>query len=149
MAASASSISGFWGRRRPSPSDRSGRAVRGGTSITILVTDFSLPTAKVFTGSSNFSPSGENKNGDHFIMIEDRGVAIAYAIEAMRVFDHLQFRNRMDAALGPDGKRLAAARAPRSLSLRKPTAISGKAAWYERFYESGTQIERDRKLFSR
>lgn len=139
----------FLGSKAPEPfrSEWSGGKGRN-VHHKFLVTDFNLPTAKVFTGSSNFSPSGENKNGDHLIMIEDRGVAIAYAIEAMRVFDHLQFRNRMDMAFGPDGTRLATNKSPRSLSLRKPTAISGDAAWFERFYKSGTQVERDRKLFS-
>lgn len=139
----------FLGSKAPEPfrSEWSGGKGRN-VHHKFVVTDFNLPSAKVFTGSSNFSPSGENKNGDHLIMIEDRGVAIAYAIEAMRVFDHLQFRNRMDAAFGPDGNRLATATAPRSLTLRKPTTISGKAAWFERFYEAGTQVERDRRIFS-
>src|SRR5205807_615232 len=37
-----------------------------------VITDFNLPTAKVFTGSSNLAPGGEQGNGDHLIMIEDR-----------------------------------------------------------------------------
>jgi len=82
----------------------------GGKGINVhhkfVVTDFSLPTAKVFTGSSNLAPSGEKENGDHLILIEDRKVAVAYAIEALRVFDHLHFRDRMKAA----GTRPAAAR---------------------------------------
>ena len=32
-------------------------------------------------------------------MIEDPRVATAYAIEALRVFDHLHFRSRMEDAL--------------------------------------------------
>ena len=59
-----------------------------------VVTDFNLPTARVFTGSSNQSPSGEAKNGDHLLMIEDQRVAAAYAIEAVRIFDHLEFRTK-------------------------------------------------------
>ncbi len=43
-----------------------------------VVTDFSLPTAKVFTGSSNFSPSGEFKNGDHLDSGDDSKIAAAY-----------------------------------------------------------------------
>jgi hypothetical protein len=45
-----------------------------------VVTDFSLPSAKVFTGSSNLSPSGEAGNGDNLVMIEDPRVATSYAI---------------------------------------------------------------------
>lgn len=109
-----------------------------------VVTDFSLPTAKVFTGSSNLSPSGETKNSDHLVVIEDRKVAAAYAIEACRVFDHLQFRNRMRDAQKPK-------KGPRpAMALQKPKAISGAAwSWFDRFYADGNQARLDRELFSR
>ena len=103
-----------------------------------VVTDFNLPSAKVFTGSSNLSPSGETGNGDNLVMIEDQRVATSYAIEALRVFDHLDFRSRMRAAKG----KVAA------LTLAKPTALSGQPAWFERYYVAGSQLERDRQLFS-
>ncbi len=45
-----------------------------------VVTDFSLPTAKMFTGSSNFSPSGEFKNGDHVDSGDDSKIAAAYGL---------------------------------------------------------------------
>jgi phosphatidylserine/phosphatidylglycerophosphate/cardiolipin synthase-like enzyme len=116
----------------------------GGRGINIhhkfVVTDFNKPTAKVFTGSSNLSPSGERNNGDHLIMIEDQKIAAAYAIEALRMFDHLHFRVRMKEA----GKK-----APKKLMLQKPTAISGnKKAWFDKYYVPDTQRKRDRKLFS-
>jgi hypothetical protein len=113
----------------------------GGKGINIhhkfVVTDFSLPTAKVFTGSSNHSPSGETGNGDHLIMIEDRKIATGYAIEAIRMFDHLHFRSIMQEV----------SEKPKPLTLKKPTAISGKPAWFEPYYVPNTQKERDRKLF--
>jgi hypothetical protein len=121
----------------------------GGRGINVhhkfVVTDFSLPTAKVFTGSSNLAPSGEEDNGDHLVLIEDRRIAVAYAIEALRVFDHLHFRDRMKAAAEtpPPG----AKKDP--LTLRKPTALSGKPAWFEEYYVPDSQRERDRLLFSR
>jgi hypothetical protein len=104
-----------------------------------VVTDFSLPTAKVFTGSSNLSPSGETGNGDNLVMIEDPRVATAYAIEAIRVFDHLHFRSRMQESQGGQKD---------SLTLKKPTKISGEPAWFEDFYQTGSQAENDRILFS-
>lgn len=126
----------------------------GGKGINIhhkfVVTDFSLPTAKLFTGSSNLSPSGETGNGDNLVMIEDRRVATAYAIEALRMFDHLHFRSRMQEALARKaGTRSGASRlASHSLTLRKPTAISGEPAWFADYYTMNTQRERDRHLFS-
>jgi hypothetical protein len=109
-----------------------------------VVTDFSLPTAKVFTGSSNLSPSGEKGNGDNLVMIEDQEVATSYAIEALRVFDHLHFRSRMK-----DAEKLNNKKAKAQLTLRKPKAISGKAAWFEEYYsQKQSQKTKDRKLFS-
>ena len=127
----------------------------GGSGINLhhkfVVTDFSLPTAKVFTGSSNLSPTGEKNNGDHLIMIEDRKVAIGYAIEALRVFDHLSFRLRMQSAKGKKTPNTGPKKSttPERLELQKPTVISGKPAWFERFYVAGSQKEHDRKLFAR
>lgn len=105
-----------------------------------VVTDFNLPTAKVFTGSSNLSISGEENNGDNLVMIEDPRVATSYAIEAIRVFDHLEFRTRMKAA--------TAEKNPAALTLDMPTALSGKPAWFEKFYGEDSQLEKDRLLFS-
>jgi hypothetical protein len=66
-----------------------------------VVTDFNLPTAKVFTGCSNLSESGEKGNGDHLIMIEDPRVATSYAIQAVLIFDHLHFAANMNAVKKP------------------------------------------------
>lgn len=101
-----------------------------------VVTDFNLPTAKVFTGSSNLSPSGETGNGDNLVMIEDQRVATSYAIEALRIFDHLHFR----AAMQSSG-------APNSLTLARPPA-AGQNAWFRPSYASGSQAAKDRLLFS-
>jgi phosphatidylserine/phosphatidylglycerophosphate/cardiolipin synthase-like enzyme len=124
-----------------------------------VVTDFSLPTAKVFTGSSNLSPSGEQGNGDNLVMIADPRVATSYAIEALRIFDHLHFRTVMQDVLGDgknknakNGKKGAGKKSPAkkaTLALQKPKAISGeKTAWFEKYYEEGSVAENDRKLFS-
>ena len=120
----------------------------GGKGINVhhkfIITDFNLPTAKVFTGSSNLSPSGEEGNGDHLILIEDRKIATGYAIEALRIFDHLHFRSVMKEATGGKTDKAATTK----LKLRKPKAISGEDAWFEEYYMSGSQKESDRKLFS-
>jgi len=121
----------------------------GGKGINVhhkfVITDFNLTTAKVFTGSSNLAPSGETGNGDHLIMIEDQKLAIAYTIEALRVFDHLHFRSNMKKAGKLPGK---PAKKPELITLRKPSAISGKPAWFKDYYVAGSHGERDRLLFS-
>jgi phosphatidylserine/phosphatidylglycerophosphate/cardiolipin synthase-like enzyme len=103
-----------------------------------VVTDFSLPTAKVFTGSCNFAPGGEAGNGDHLILIEDRKVATGYAIEAIRVFDHLHFRSALKKAKSK----------PKTLKLKQPTAISGEDTWFANYYVKDSQKEKDRVLFA-
>jgi hypothetical protein len=119
-----------------------------------VVTDFNLPTATVFTGSSNLAPSGEEGNGDNLVMIQDQRVATSYAIEALRIFDHLHFRVRMEGALGAKkGKSTSkgkkpSAQASEALTLKKPTAISGKPAWFPSYYKQGSDQEADRLLFS-
>jgi phosphatidylserine/phosphatidylglycerophosphate/cardiolipin synthase-like enzyme len=126
----------------------------GGPGIHIhnkfVVIDFDQPGAKVYTGSSNFAPSGEEANGDHLLSIEDQTVATAYAIDALTLFDHLSFRDRMQTA---DQQKSGAAAAPaktETLQLQKPIAISGAAQpWFAKFYEQGSQRELDRITFSR
>jgi phosphatidylserine/phosphatidylglycerophosphate/cardiolipin synthase-like enzyme len=120
---------------------------QGGINVhhKFVVTDFGLPTAKVFTGSSNLSPSGEEGNGDNLILIEDPRIATSYAISAALVFDHLHFRNRMRDALKDKKKPKAKLDA---LTLKKPAAISGKPAWFEDYYKDGSQLAADRKVFS-
>lgn len=122
----------------------------GGSGVSVhnkfVVTDFNLPSAKVFTGSSNLSVAGEEHNGDHLILIEDGRIAQAYAIEALLVFDHLHFRTDMKKAFEPAAGGVAGH--PPPMTLRKPTAITGQPAWFEDYYVQGSQKERDRQLFS-
>ena len=73
---------------------------------------------------------------------DDPKIATAYAIQALLIFDHLHFRSTMhDAgALTPAAKKAAP-------TLRKPRAISGKAAWFESAYVADSQKLKDRQLF--
>jgi PLD-like domain len=125
----------------------------GGSGINIhnkfVVVDFDQPGAKVYTGSSNFAPSGEEANGDHLLSIEDQGVATAYAIDAITMFDHLNFRDRMKEDEEQKAKNPAAEQR-QILQLQKPIAISGAAEpWYAKFYVKDSQRELDRITFSR
>ena len=101
-----------------------------------VVKDFNGARPTVFTGSSHMAQGGEKENGDHLIRIEDRKIAIAYAIEALKLFDHFHFRV---SAKAPD--------APTTLRLQKPPA-PGKKPWFDQYYRPGHVKERDRKLFA-
>ena len=100
-----------------------------------LVTDFNGDRPTVFTGSSNLADGGEKDNGDHLIRIEDRKIAIAYAIEALRLFDHFHFRVKTQD--DEEGQ---------TLRLAKPPT-SGAKPWFASYYRKGHVKERDRKLF--
>ncbi len=102
-----------------------------------LVTDFNGDRPTVYTGSSNMAAGGEKANGDNLICIEDRKVAISYAIEALRLFDHFHFRvNAQQAG------------ALQTLRLAKPPA-PGEKPWFSQYYRTGHVRERDRQLFIR
>jgi phosphatidylserine/phosphatidylglycerophosphate/cardiolipin synthase-like enzyme len=92
-----------------------------------VVTDFSLPSAKVFTGSSNLSPSGEQGNGDNLVMIEDPRVATSYAIEALRIFDHLHFRTVMDNAFGGKAADARGSKAAKKKAAAKKSKKASKS----------------------
>ena len=63
-----------------------------------IIVDFNGENPAVFTGSSNLAEGGEEANGDSLIMIEDRVFATVYAIEALKIFDHYSFRDKMKTA---------------------------------------------------
>jgi len=68
------------------------------------------------------------------------GTPFRFAIEALRMFDHLHFRVNMKAAGN---------KAPKKLVLQKPSNISGeKEPWFAPYYIKNSQKERDKKLFS-
>ncbi|HEX6726595.1 MAG TPA: phospholipase D-like domain-containing protein [Nitrospira sp.] len=100
-----------------------------------LVKDFNGDRPAVYTGSSNMADGGEKSNGDNLICIEDRKVAIAYAIEALRLFDHFHFRvNAQEPGV------------LQKLRLAKPPE-PGEKPWFAQYYRIGHVKERDRKLF--
>jgi phosphatidylserine/phosphatidylglycerophosphate/cardiolipin synthase-like enzyme len=98
-----------------------------------VVIDFDKPSARVYLGSYNFSSSADGKNGENLVLVKDRRVAVAYMIEALRIFDHYHFRINAKAA----GNKLVLARPP------KP----GEKPWWMKFYEDPVK-KRDRLLFA-
>jgi phosphatidylserine/phosphatidylglycerophosphate/cardiolipin synthase-like enzyme len=117
---------------RPEPSGGSGVRLHH----KFVVIDFDKPTARVYTGSYNFSDSADTKNGENLVLIRDQRVAVAYMIEALRIFDHYRFRvrqNEADATHEP-------------LALKKPPA-PGQPAWWDEYYTNRRKL-RDRELFA-
>jgi hypothetical protein len=121
------------------PSARTGPNQQGGTKLhhKFVVIDFDKPSARVYTGSYNVSPPADNKNGENLLLVRDRRIVVAYMIEALRIFDHYQFRVAQREAR----------RARTKLELKKAPAAAGDDPWWAEYYSEPVKI-RDRELFS-
>src|SRR5262245_20925189 len=102
-----------------------------------VVIDFDKPTARVYLGSYNSSPPADTSNGENLLLIRDRRIAVAYVVEALRLFDHYHFRVTQQEA----------SRARRQLVLAKPPRAPGERPWWSEHYTNARKI-RDRELFA-
>jgi len=118
------------------------REWRGGPGQVIhhkfVVIDFNDANPVVFTGSSNLAAGGERSNGDNLLEIRDPAVAQAFAIEAVRLVDHYQFRAAMNAAS-----------ADHPLTLERPgSPTRRKDRWWSPYYDKDDLRCTERVLFS-
>ena len=102
-----------------------------------LVIDFDKPTARVYTGSYNFSQTADTKNGENLLLIRDRRIAVSYMVEALRMFDHYHFRVAQAEAAEKKEK----------LQLKRPPSAQGEKPWWSEHFTSPHRI-RDRELFT-
>jgi len=86
-----------------------------------VITNFNKPSARVYCGSSNLALGGETQNGDNLICIKDEDVATVFAIEAMRLTDHYNFRSVREPDLGPPNK--------------KPQILDNTGSWVDKFFD--------------
>jgi phosphatidylserine/phosphatidylglycerophosphate/cardiolipin synthase-like enzyme len=100
-----------------------------------VVIDFDKPTARVYLGSYNFSDPADRKNGENLVLVKDRRIAVAYAVEALRIFDHYHFRAAQEEA-----------GSPAALTLAKPP-VGDEKPWWDSYY-SDPQRARDREIFA-
>jgi phosphatidylserine/phosphatidylglycerophosphate/cardiolipin synthase-like enzyme len=102
-----------------------------------VVIDFDKPTARVYLGSYNFSTSADTQNGENLWLIRDRRAAVSYAVQALTLFDHYEFR-----VIQSDAKK-----ARKKLELKPPPRNPGDTPWWAEDYTDPRKI-RDRELFS-
>jgi phosphatidylserine/phosphatidylglycerophosphate/cardiolipin synthase-like enzyme len=102
-----------------------------------VVIDFDKPTARVYLGSYNFSAPADTKNGENLLLIRDRRVAVAYTVEALRIFDHYHFRVAQ----------LEAKKARKKLLLARPPTSVAEKPWWDEDYTDPQKV-RDRELFA-
>lgn len=113
----------------------------GGSGIRMhhkfVVIDFDKPTARVYLGSYNFSSSADIENGENLLLIRDRKIATAYMIEALRIFDHYDFRVSKKEAI----------KEKKPFCLHKPPRKTDEVPWWMEDYTDVRKI-RDRELFA-
>ncbi len=102
-----------------------------------VVTNFNKSTARVYCGSSNLALGGEKDNGDNLLCIKDTDVATVFAIEALRLTDHYNFRSIQDKA-----------EKSKENKEKKPAKLDSSGKWVERFYDKNDIRNRERELFS-
>ncbi|MFN5168937.1 MAG: phospholipase D-like domain-containing protein [Cyclobacteriaceae bacterium] len=114
----------------------------GGTRLhhKFLVVDFDKPSARVYLGSYNFSNAADTANGENLVLIQDQRIATSYMIEALRIFDHYNFRAR--TAGKKTGKKGKA-----KIELKLAPEKAGETAWWQPFFTDARKIK-DRKLFA-
>lgn len=100
-----------------------------------VVIDFDKPTARVYVGSYNFSPTADTKNGENLIVFRDQRIAVSYMVEALRIFDHYHFRV------------LQSEKPRKQLVLARPPRKPKEKPWWADYY-ANTQKKRDRLLFA-
>ncbi len=97
-----------------------------------VVVDFNGPNPVVFCGSSNLAQGGEQANGDNLLAIEDPAVAALYAVEAIKLVDHYEFRAVSAQATGGE-----------KLSLHGPDE---NPQWWEGYYDQNDLKSRERQV---
>ena len=102
-----------------------------------VVIDFDKPTARVYLGSYNFSTSADTQNGENLWLIRDRRAAVSYAVQALTLFDHYEFRVIQNNAKTAKAK----------LHLHPLPRNPGDKPWWAEDYTDPRKI-RDRNLFS-
>ena len=102
-----------------------------------VVIDFDKPTARVYLGSYNFSSAADKDNGENLLLIWDRRVAVSYAVEALRLFDHYHFRVVQEEAT----------EGVKKLVLATPPRDPGEEPWWAEDYRAARKV-RDRELFA-
>ncbi|MFN8413042.1 MAG: phospholipase D-like domain-containing protein [Anaerolineales bacterium] len=105
-----------------------------------IVVDFRGANSVVYCGSSNLAYTPEQKNGDNLIEIRDNDAVTAFAIEAIRLVDHFQWRNKeatTEKQVDKNGK-------PMEVTLsdnKDPNKL-----WYQKHFDEADMYCRVRKL---
>jgi len=96
-----------------------------------IVCDFNDKNPVVFCGSSNLAAVGETDNGDNLIAIHHPNIVYSYAVEAIRLYDHYQFRSNHENS-----------------TSNNPLTLDTSDNWVKPYYDPNDLKFHERKLFS-
>ena len=104
-----------------------------------VVVDFKGSNPVVYCGSSNLAFTPEQRNGDNLLEIRDADTVTAFAVEAIRLVDHFQFRNAQFLAQQKNTD-----------SNKKPSTIhlhgSKEKNWVKAYYDKDDLLFLERTL---
>ncbi|PSR76289.1 hypothetical protein BD289DRAFT_176342 [Coniella lustricola] len=106
-----------------------------------VVVDFNKPTARVYTGSHNFSVAADTKNAENLFMIRDQSVATAYMIEAVSMFDHYEVRDHVQKKEKAEKKG-----EKHTIHLKLPPESKKDKPWWDQYWTVKQKMH-DRELF--
>lgn len=117
-----------------------------------VICDFAGEDPIVWCGSSNLALGGEEQNGDNLLEIHDADLAAVFAIEAVGLVDHFDFRNRHAKGNGGSG---SAPTAPKGGKAKPPTTkpasttlhLYDSDTWANRYFDRNDLYFSDRVLF--
>jgi hypothetical protein len=115
-----------------------------------IICDFNTDQAVVYCGSSNLALGGERVNGDNLIEIKDTDIATVFALEAVALVDHFDFRNAKEAP-----KQTSAPLATKGEDSTPPLAaldnnilyLYNNDSWAKRYFDENDLHCEDRILF--
>jgi len=96
-----------------------------------IVVNFKGNDPVVFCGSSNLAFNPEQHNGDNLLEIHDKDIVTAFAIQALVLVDHFQWRNKEI----------------KEKSIHLDDISNPEKAWYQAWYDAGDLKNRQRKLY--
>lgn len=106
-----------------------------------VVTNFNQPSARVYCGSSNLALGGEKENGNNLLCIKDTDVATVFAIEALRLTDHYNFRSVKEEAEKQKAGLIAK-------SSTHPARLDNTGKWVNKYYDENDIRYVERNLFA-
>lgn len=106
-----------------------------------VVTNFNKKDARVYCGSSNLALGGETQNGDNLLCIRDTDVATVFAIEALRLTDHYNFRSL-------DGSPKLKKKSSGKKEKLKPITLDLSGTWVRKFFDKNDIRNLERETFA-